>query len=143
MKLKETQETTQCRLRNEEAQKCELEDRLEKCHAEIHSLRKDHMGLSEYLQRLARALQWSECSSPPALGNDTNIMAESLLERAERLATALEEHHHHHENMGHHQHRSTNKVNKKYHFEINFLLLSEYFNLFRAVVTIIIILIIN
>ncbi|KAI8125609.1 Coiled-coil domain-containing protein 170 [Lucilia cuprina] len=109
IKLKETQETTQCRLRNEEAQKCELEERLEKCHAEINSLRKDHMGLSEYLQRLARALQWSECSSPPALGNDTNIMAESLLERAERLATVVEDHHQHDHHHHQHQHRSADK----------------------------------
>lgn len=95
-KLKESQESNQCRLRNEEAQKCELEERLEKCHAEIHTLRKDHLGLSEYLQRLARTLNWSECSSPPALGTDTNLMAESLLERAERLAAHYEHHGHAH-----------------------------------------------
>ncbi|XP_058980874.1 coiled-coil domain-containing protein 170-like [Musca domestica] len=99
-KLKETQETTQCRLRNEEAQKCELEERLEKCHAEIHSLRNDHLGLSEFLQRLAKALHFGECSTPPALGTDTNIMAESLLERAERLAAD----HHHLVDHGHNHH---------------------------------------
>jgi len=38
-KLKETQQTTECRLRSGEAQKCELTERLEKCHAEIHTLR--------------------------------------------------------------------------------------------------------
>ncbi|XP_075151132.1 uncharacterized protein LOC142225242 [Haematobia irritans] len=98
-KLKETEETTQCRLRNEEAQKCELEERLEKCHAEIHALRNDHLGLSEFLQRLAKVLHFGECSSPPALGNDTNIMADSLLERVDRLT-----HDHHHNLHGHHHH---------------------------------------
>ncbi|KAH8282549.1 hypothetical protein KR054_008326 [Drosophila jambulina] len=104
-KLKETQQNTECRLRSGEAQKCELSDRLEKCHAEIHTLRKDHMGLSEFLQRLANAMNWSECSAPPALGTDTNLMAENLLERAERLTAHCEHevataHHHHH----HHSH---------------------------------------
>lgn len=111
-KLKESQESTECRLRTGEAQKCELAERLEKCHAEIHTLRKDHMGLSEYLQRLASALSWSECSVPPALGADTNLMADNLLERAERLAAHCEHelgekgccdqhHHHHHHGHGH------------------------------------------
>ncbi|XP_017481608.1 PREDICTED: coiled-coil domain-containing protein 170 isoform X2 [Rhagoletis zephyria] len=105
-KLKETQETTQCRLRTEEAQKCQLEERLEKCQAEIHTLRNDHLGLSEYLQRLARALNWAECTSPPALGTDTNILAESLLERAERIA-AHHDHHGHEHDIGHrHMHHS-------------------------------------
>ncbi|XP_011213618.3 coiled-coil domain-containing protein 170 isoform X1 [Bactrocera dorsalis] len=101
-KLKETQETTQCRLRTEEAQKCELEERLEKCQAEIHTLRNDHLGLSEFLQRLARAINWAECTSPPALGTDTNILAESLLERAERIAAHYD--HHGHEHDGGHRH---------------------------------------
>ncbi|EDW03402.1 GH10524 [Drosophila grimshawi] len=115
-KLKEAHESTECRLRSGEAQKCELSERLEKCHAEIHTLRKEHMGLSEFLQRLAGALNWSECSAPPALGTDTNLMAESLLERAERLASHCEhevavvmdkgsccDHHHHHQHhSGHH-----------------------------------------
>ncbi|XP_034668694.1 coiled-coil domain-containing protein 170 isoform X1 [Drosophila subobscura] len=106
-KLKETQQSTECRLRSGEAQKCELSERLEKCHAEIHTLRKDHMGLSEFLQRLASALNWSECSAPPALGADTNLMADNLLERAERL-TAHCEHEvaHHH---GHHHGHSPDK----------------------------------
>lgn len=98
-KLKETQQTTECRLRSGEAQKCELTERLERCHAEIHTLRKDHMGLSEFLQRLALAMNWGECSAPPALGTDTNLMAENLLERAERLAAHCDHeapHHHHH-----------------------------------------------
>ncbi|KAL7739721.1 hypothetical protein ACLKA6_012700 [Drosophila palustris] len=115
-KLKETQESTECRLRTGEAQKCELAERLEKCHAEIHTLRKDHMGLSEYLQRLATALNWSECSAPPALGADTNLMADNLLERAERLTAHCEHEmahhghmekgccdHHHHHGHGHGQ----------------------------------------
>jgi len=95
-KLKETQQTTECRLRSGEAQKCELTERLEKCHAEIHTLRKDHMGLSEFLQRLANAMNWSECSAPPALGTDTNLMAENLLERAERLTAHCEHEVSHH-----------------------------------------------
>ncbi|KAH8377706.1 hypothetical protein KR093_006716 [Drosophila rubida] len=113
-KLKETQESSECRLRSGEAQKCELAERLEKCHAEIHTLRKDHMSLSEYLQRLAAALSWSECSAPPALGADTNLMADNLLERAERLAAhcdhevahhqlekgCCDHHHHHHHHNG-------------------------------------------
>ncbi|XP_067625294.1 coiled-coil domain-containing protein 170 [Eurosta solidaginis] len=103
-KLKETQETTQCRLRTEEAQKFELEERLEKCQAEIRTLRSDHLGLSEYLKRLARALNWSECSSPPALGTDTNILAESLLERAEQIAAHYDHHGHEDDNGAHRQH---------------------------------------
>ncbi|KAH8419394.1 hypothetical protein KR222_010367, partial [Zaprionus bogoriensis] len=114
-KLKESQESSECRLRTGEAQKCELAERLEKCHAEIHTLRKDHMGLSEYLQRLASALSCGECSAPPALGADTNLMADNLLERAERLAAHCEHeleksaagccdhHHHHHHHAGHGQ----------------------------------------
>ncbi|XP_033236066.1 coiled-coil domain-containing protein 170 isoform X1 [Drosophila pseudoobscura] len=106
-KLKETQQSTECRLRSGEAQKCELSERLEKCHAEIHTLRKDHMGLSEFLQRLASAMNWSECSAPPALGADTNLMADNLLERAERLTAHCEhEVSHHH---GHHHGHSPDK----------------------------------
>ncbi|ALC39565.1 CG43338 [Drosophila busckii] len=111
-KLKETQQSTECRLRSDEAQKCEMAERLDKCHAEIHTLRKDHLSLAEFLQRLAHALNWSECSAPPAVGADTNLMADSLLERAERLAAHCEhelekgccdhvqQHHGHHH--GHH-----------------------------------------
>lgn len=123
--MKQTQESTECRLRDEEARKCELEERLEKCHAEIHSLRRDHMGLSEYLQRLAKALQFGECSSPPALGTDTNIMADTLLERADRLASMHHDHdhmHHHqglHDGHGHHHHtpsRGSDKVSTSQYF---------------------------
>ncbi|XP_055839822.1 coiled-coil domain-containing protein 170 [Episyrphus balteatus] len=91
-KLKEIQETSQCRLRNEETMKAEIEERLERTLAELHDIRQEHMGLSEFLVRLARAISWSECTSPPAPGTDTNIMAESLLEKAERMAA----HHDHH-----------------------------------------------
>lgn len=113
-KLKDIQDTTQYRLRNDEAQKCELEERLEKCHAEIHTLRQDHLCLSEFLQRLARALQWSECSSPPPLGNDTNIMAESLLERAERLASLVDVDNRHHDHVhGHHKHQHFHRTNDR------------------------------
>ncbi|XP_017856863.1 PREDICTED: coiled-coil domain-containing protein 170 [Drosophila arizonae] len=117
-KLKEARESSECRLRSSEAEKCELAERLEKCHAEIHTLRKDHMGLSEYLQRLANALNWSECTAPPALGADTNIMAESLLERAERLAAHCDhdleksccDHHHQHH---HHHHAGQGKLRRE------------------------------
>ncbi|KRF98262.1 uncharacterized protein Dwil_GK23776, isoform B [Drosophila willistoni] len=125
-KLKETQQSNECRLRTDEVQKCELTERLEKCHAEIHTLRKDHMGLSEFLQRLASAMSWSECSSPPALGNDTNLMAESLLERAERLTAHCEHetppHHHHHtpeknccadHHHPHHHHHGNGKLRRE------------------------------
>lgn len=44
--------------------------------------------------RMARALAWSECSSPPSPGHDTTILAETLLERGERLATFHEHHGH-------------------------------------------------
>ncbi|KAM7352326.1 uncharacterized protein ACRADG_004909 isoform 2-T2 [Cochliomyia hominivorax] len=113
LKLKESQETVECRLRNEEAQKIVLEERLEKYHTEIDSLRKDHMGLSEYLQRLATALQWSECSSLPALGNDTNIMAECLLEKAEHLALSIDDRHIHHERMCHDKHQYLRRTSDK------------------------------
>ncbi|KAH8271676.1 hypothetical protein KR044_000928 [Drosophila immigrans] len=121
-KLKETQESTECRLRTGEAQKCELAERLEKCHAEIHTLRKDHMGLSEYLQRLATALSWSECSAPPSLGADTNLMADNLLERAERLAAHCEHEVAHHQlekgccdhhNHSHHHHHGQGKLRRE------------------------------
>lgn len=41
---------------------------------------------------MSRALAWSECTAPPAPGADTTLLAETLLERAERLLT----HHDHH-----------------------------------------------
>lgn len=74
------------------------------------------MGLADYLHRLANALNWSECTAPPALGADTNLMADSLLERAEHLAAHCEHElavvsqekgccdHHHHPRHHHHQH---------------------------------------
>lgn len=49
--------------------------------------------LSEYLVRLSRALAWSECTAPPAPGADTTMLAETLLERSERLV-AQHDHHH-------------------------------------------------
>lgn len=49
--------------------------------------------LSEYLVRMSRALAWSECSAPPAPGGDTTLLAETLIERAERLV-AQHDHHH-------------------------------------------------
>lgn len=48
--------------------------------------------LSDYLVRLSRALCWNECTGPPAAGTDTTLLAETLLERAERVTT----HHGHH-----------------------------------------------
>lgn len=51
------------------------------------------MQLSEYLVRLSRALAWSECTAAPAPGPDTTLLAETLLERSERLV-AQHDHHH-------------------------------------------------
>lgn len=38
----------------------------------------------------------NECNGPPAPGADTSLLAESLLERAERLANTHHDHHHMH-----------------------------------------------
>lgn len=89
---REAEETTTCRLRAEEAQRCSIEERLEKAHADLQAMRAEHTCLAEYLVRLARALCWSECTEPPAHGNDTHILADSLLERAERMAIFFENH---------------------------------------------------
>lgn len=131
-KLKETQETTQCRLRTEEVQKCELEDRLEKCQAEIHTLRNDHLGLSEFLQRLARALNWAECTSPPALGTDTNILAESLLERAERITAHYDHHGHEHDGSCWHHHHSRREHSPE-KVSSTVLFISEEYCIFRKI----------
>lgn len=55
------------------------------------------MSFSDYLVRLARALCWSDCADPPAYGSETHLMAESLLERAERAAIHNDHHHEHHD----------------------------------------------
>lgn len=44
--------------------------------------------------RLSRALTSSECSTAPAPGADTTFLAETLLERAERLVNQHHDHHH-------------------------------------------------
>lgn len=54
------------------------------------------LQLAEYLVRLARAMAMNDCNGPPAPGADTSLLAESLLERAERLATAHHDYHHMH-----------------------------------------------
>jgi hypothetical protein len=92
-RLRETQETTQCRLRAEECQRATLEEKLQKACEEVSQMRDEHLSLSDYLVRLARALCWSDCVDPPAPGNETHLMSETLLERAERLAI----HHDHHD----------------------------------------------
>lgn len=46
--------------------------------------------------RLSRALAWSECTAAPAPGADSTLLAETLLERAERLAGHGQHHDHHH-----------------------------------------------
>ncbi|XP_052564828.1 coiled-coil domain-containing protein 170 isoform X2 [Culex pipiens pallens] len=89
---REHQERTTCQLKTEEQHRLSVEERLEKACHELQHFRAEHITLSEYLVRLARALSWSECSEPPAPGSDTTILGETLLERAERLAT----HHEHH-----------------------------------------------
>lgn len=93
---RELQETSSCRLRAEESQKCSLEERLEKTNHELQHFKADHFTLSEYLVKLSRAICWSECSEPPHPGSDTAILAETLLERAERIAS----HHDHHPHNG-------------------------------------------
>lgn len=87
------------RLRAEEQQKCEIADRLDKAHIDLQNLKADHMCLSEYLVRLAHALCWGECSEPPAPGADTRILAETLLERADRLAAEHDHHLNNHEKV--------------------------------------------
>lgn len=52
--------------------------------------------------RLSRALAWSECSTAPATGADTTLLAETLLERAENLV--IQHHDHHHTLQPHHFH---------------------------------------
>ncbi|XP_055596525.1 coiled-coil domain-containing protein 170-like isoform X2 [Uranotaenia lowii] len=92
---REHEESTNCRLKSEEQHRTGVEERLEKACHELQHFRAEHTTLSEYLVRLARALCWSECSEPPAPGSDTTIMSETLLERAERLATHHDHHHVH------------------------------------------------
>lgn len=45
---------------------------------------------------MSRALAWSECTAPPAPGGDTTLLAETLLERAEKLTAHHDHHHEHH-----------------------------------------------
>ncbi|KFB49626.1 AGAP007734-PA-like protein [Anopheles sinensis] len=111
-KHREHQESSACRLKSEEQHRMNLEERLEKACHELQHFRAEHTTLSDYLLRLARALCWSECTEPPAPGSDTTILSETLLERAERLAT----HHEHHlhgscdkscwESINHHHHHA-------------------------------------
>lgn len=107
-RLRETQETSTCRIRAEECQRASLEEKLEKACTEMSQMRDEHLSMSDYLVRLARAVCWSDCVDPPAHGNETHLLAESLLERAERLAIHTEHHdpcdlptshhqHHHHQ----------------------------------------------
>ncbi|GAB0098460.1 coiled-coil domain-containing protein 170 [Sergentomyia squamirostris] len=120
---RETEETTTCRLRAEEAQRCSIEERLEKAHADLQSMRAEHTCLAEYLVRLARSLCWGECTEPPAHGNDTAIMADSLLERAERMAIFFENHGgshgdkhsfwDHHAHNHHHNHHHLPKLRRE------------------------------
>lgn len=94
-RLREIQETSSCRIRAEECQRTSLEEKLEKACSEAAQLRDEHISLSDYLVRLARALCWSDCADPPAHGSETHLMAESLLERAERMAIHQDHHEHH------------------------------------------------
>lgn len=91
-RLRETQETSQCRIRAEECQRASMEEKLEKACAEMSQMRDEHLSMSDYLVRLARALCWSDCVDPPAHGNEAHLLAESLLERAERLAIHTDHH---------------------------------------------------
>lgn len=91
-RLRETQETTQCRVRAEECQRASAEEKLEKACVDMAHMREEHLSLSDYLVRLARALCWSDCIDQPAHGNETHLLAEQLLERAERLAIHTDHH---------------------------------------------------
>lgn len=119
---RECQESANCRIRQEEAQKCTLEERLDKATNELQATRAEHMTLGEFLIRLARAMCWSECAEPPTHGADTAILADSLLERAERLAVHHEHHSHancekncldHHGGHGHHNHHHLPKLRRE------------------------------
>lgn len=92
---REVQENVTTRIRSEEQQRCSLEERLEKAVHELQAFKADHICLSEYLVRLAHALCWGECSEPPVPGEDTRILAETLLERADRLSADHDNHVHH------------------------------------------------
>lgn len=67
--------------------------------------------------RLSRALCWNECTGAPAPGADTTLLAEILLDRAERLAM----HHGHHihddkhlwETPPHHHHFHSLKLRRE------------------------------
>ena len=88
-----------------------MEEKLEKACAEVTQMRDEHLCMSDYLVRLARAMCWSDCVEPPAPGSETHNLSESLLERAERLAIHTEQHecdktcydlptpHHHHHHL--------------------------------------------
>lgn len=118
------------KLRNEEMQKTTIEERLEKSLHDLHTLKNEHMTvnsvhlisfarkfsiyfnanskqLSEYLVRLSRALEWSECTAAPAPGADTTLLAETLLERAERITGSIGQHHDHHHTPLDHKHWDT------------------------------------
>lgn len=43
---RESIEATNCRLRNEEGEKCSLEERLEKAHQELHTMKAEHTTVS-------------------------------------------------------------------------------------------------
>lgn len=72
-----------------------------------------HFQLSEYLVRMSRALAWSECTATPAPGADTTLLAETLLERAEKLA-AQHDHHHHHAHGYSHPHPHAHTLDHKH-----------------------------
>ena len=94
-RLRETQDTTQCRIRAEECQRVSLEEKMEKTCGEMQQMRDEHLLLADYLVRLARALCWSDCIDQPLHGNETVVLAESLLERAEQIAIHSEHNHSH------------------------------------------------
>lgn len=106
---REVIDTTHCRLRTEEAQKCSVEERLEKTTHALQAIKSEHMVLSDFLFRLARALCWSECVQRPQPGPETTVLAETLLERAERMVVDHDHHvhdKHHGCDEGPHQHHS-------------------------------------
>lgn len=114
-------------------QKTTVGERLEKALHDLHAMRSEHttvceiqlilllifveffltFQLSEYLVRMSRALAWSECTAPPAPGADTTLLAETLLERAERLV-AQHDHHHAHGHPHPHAHAHAHTLDHKH-----------------------------
>lgn len=138
-RLRENQETSQCRIRAEECQRVSVEEKLEKTCNELSHFREEHVALSDYLVRLARALCWSDCIDPPAHGSESHMLGETLLERAEHLAIHREHpdlcdkncydmpapHHHHHHLPKLRRERSCHDIPLK---EVKSIIFCQFYN---------------